>query len=209
MKELLSYLLDLGGKWVARMMRANPRAFFTGLGLGLVLAALGYMGFHLLREKSQVATTLGSDRNAQSPRIKEPQSNARPSEGSSTPTSGRAESRDRASEAKIEGRTFRITYPFEGEVVNETVEVRAVTPYAGWNHYLVVTPSTGGDFVQDELLKPSSGELVGQATIGTAVVGASQRFVLRVFATKEVMANAPGQLPQDAIFSRPIAVYRR
>src|SRR6266481_3981027 len=37
MKDLFSGLLEAGGKWFAKMMRANPRAFFAGLGLGMIV----------------------------------------------------------------------------------------------------------------------------------------------------------------------------
>lgn len=209
MKELLSYLFDLIGKWTAKMIRANPKAFLTGIGFCVVLGALAYVGVQVAQDKVQVAVKLSSDHNGAASRIEDLKPNAPVPQGSPTPSSTGPGSRKEDGGPEGKGTTLRITRPLEGAIVTQTVEVRAETPYKGWNHYLVVTPSTGGDFVQDEILKASLGELVGQATIGSAGVGAGQRFVLRVFATKTILPNTPAQVPEDAVFSLPITVYRR
>lgn len=106
---------------------------------------------------------------------------------------------------------FTITNPVNEAAVSMTELVRGKTPFSKMNHYIVVTPlKTGGDLVQDRPVKISTaGSWSGRARFAAADVGAGERFIVRVLATKSTLS--PGSLtevPEDAVFSNSIIVTR-
>jgi hypothetical protein len=209
MKELFSSLLEAVGKWLAKMMKANPRAFFAGLVSGTTLllcvvwALIDATGAkpHVVWVDTRSAVASSQEQTPILPRRGETSSNA---------DNGTMSERDPSHTKVLPRRTLKITSPSGGDIVSETIQVRGFTPYVGRNHYILVMPETSDEFLQDDALRVSpSGAFVGDATIGSATVGVNQKYLVRVLATKMVMPPGSVGVPADAVFSEAVTVYRK
>jgi hypothetical protein len=109
-------------------------------------------------------------------------------------------------------RELAIASPADGSEVDRSAKVTGFSPFPNDNHFLVVTPENGTQFLQDVPMDLDNGMLRGNATFGSAAVGAGQHFKLYLLATQvpvnEVIAAWPLQ-PADAIVSEEITVLRR
>lgn len=108
---------------------------------------------------------------------------------------------------------FLITAPVNGANVELTETIRGETPHNQMNHYIVVTPSTGENWIQQGLVTISAGgSWTGFAKFGEATVGVREKFIVRCVATKFTLTAGPlkqEQMPLDAIFSESITVIRK
>lgn len=115
-------------------------------------------------------------------------------------------------EKSIMEQQFRITKPADGDSVNLVDVVRGETPFAGLNHYIVVTPIKAGvDFVQSGPVPVHAGGFwSGQAAFGSAAIGIGEDFLVRCLATNSALNEGPlVDVPEDAAFSDIITVIRK
>ncbi|MGD1046189.1 MAG: hypothetical protein ABR936_12850 [Bacteroidota bacterium] len=109
-------------------------------------------------------------------------------------------------------RQFRIVDPVDDAIVDRTCMIRGKSPFPGMKNYIVVTPlKVGGDVVQNGPLRVSpSGLWVGEAILGSAEVGAGEKFLIRCIATDSALTEGTlTKIPNDAIFSESITVIRK
>jgi hypothetical protein len=90
-----------------------------------------------------------------------------------------------------------ITSPADNSEVGPSVEVRGHTTHPRWRHYVVVAGPSGGDMIQDDLLKISrDGDLSSVATFGAAAVGVGGRYSIYLIESKTPLP--PGPVVQGA-----------
>lgn len=113
-------------------------------------------------------------------------------------------------ERDIASSGFTINSPQNSTDVVLTEIIRGWTPFPELNHYIVVTPENGVDYVQDSDVNVSrAGTWTGTATFGSRTVGVGERYLIRGLATESELT--PGQLrevPHDAVYSEPVMVRR-
>lgn len=104
-----------------------------------------------------------------------------------------------------------ISQPVDGGQVALNDIIRGTTPCSGMNHYVVVTPPDGANWVQNRgpLSIDPVGSFISQAQFGEGSLGIGDRFLVRILVTATVVSSGQlRQLPGDTIFSEAVSVTR-
>jgi len=130
-------------------------------------------------------------------------------------------SQNRFESSEVRGAAQRVRYniaerleisnPADGDSVDMFVEVHGTTPFFSMeHHYIIVTPyKTQSDTVESEA-SVTNGLIRGHIKLGSAAVGAGERFALRIIATNSTFTIGEAPIPlQESISSNSVTVTRR
>lgn len=107
--------------------------------------------------------------------------------------------------------SLRIATPEPGAAVERGAAVSFTSPFADFDHYIIVIPLQSPDrYVVDGPLHISADQMAsGRARFGNEAAGIGEQFSIQVLATKAPLVEGVLiQLPTDAKLSPQVVVYR-